>query len=120
MAQLARKIEPDFVQAILVGFAVILPAKAEYLLVKLGLDLNDLDNALLDIMANPSNTKDAQGIYFGVIGKTTEGVAIEFDLRFESEQRICNVERMALASGATGDENLENESHLIKAKGAND
>jgi hypothetical protein len=103
MSEPARKIESEFIRIALGDYYVGFTPDVEVSLNELGLDLNDLDDALLDCVAVWSNKIDARGVFFGVIGTTTEGVVIEFDIWIDSDEGICNLERIALASGATGD-----------------
>lgn len=120
MAKPARKLVTQVFREAFGAVLIDFSSDVEESMTALGLDLNDLDSALLSSKAYWSNVVGASDNPAVVMGTTTEGIPLNLAVWIESNSGTFVVESISLAPGATGDAESEHEQEVDESKSAND
>lgn len=120
MVKPARKLATQNFREVFGAAQVDFSADVEETLSALGLDLNDLDSALLSSKVYLNNTVGTNDDPEVVMGTTTEGITLELAVWIESDIGIFVVESVSLVPIAIGDAESEHEQEADNGKSAND
>ena len=92
MAEPALKVATNFVRLAVADFDMSWDGSVDVALARIGLNLADLHNALSDCEVKRSNKLEAEGVFFDVVGSTTEDISLKIRVWVNPDRQCLHVQ----------------------------